>query len=136
MFHQVIAIGRLGSEPTLKYLPSGTAVANFSVATDRRYKDSSGKPVVETTWLRVSVFGKLAEVCSQYLTKGKLVHVQGRLRSDKNGNPVVYTASDGTSKSSHELIGETVTFLSPKGEPEGAPHIGSDEDTPGEDIPF
>ena len=142
MYQSITVIGRLGRDPEMRYLPNGDPVTSFNVATDRVYNDRSGQKVSETTWFRVSVFGKSAENANQFLSKGKMVLVEGRLRVDpKSGGPSTYTRQDGTVGASFELIANTVRFLSPKSE--GGPGPVSegvaDEGVPsggGEDIPF
>ena len=89
MVNKVILVGRLGRDPELRYTASGTAVANFSVATDERW--GSGNEVQKKTeWHKVVVWSKLAEICNQYLTKGSLIFIEGRLQTrdweDKDGN--------------------------------------------------
>ena len=75
MYQKVTIVGNLGRDPELRYLPNGTPTVNLSVATNNSYTNQKGEQVKETTWWRVSVFGKQAEVCSQYLTKGRQVLV-------------------------------------------------------------
>ena len=111
MYQKLIIIGNLGSNPEQRFTPSGDPVTTFSVATSRKYGEKD-----ETTWFRVSVWGKQAESCNTYLSKGSKVLVEGRLRPDENGNPRVYERKDGTWASSYELTAETVRFLAPKGE--------------------
>ena len=79
MYQKLIIIGNLGRDPEMRYTPDGKAVTTFSVATSRKYNEKE-----ETTWFRVSVWGKQAESCNQYLTKGSKVLVEGRLRPDAN----------------------------------------------------
>lgn len=79
--NKVILIGRLGQDPKLNYLPSGSPVAEFSVATDESFKDRDGNKQERTEWHRVKVFGRSAEFCSNYLSKGRLVYVEGTLRT-------------------------------------------------------
>lgn len=79
--NKVILLGRLGQDPELKYTPSGTAVCNFTVATSESYKDKSGNRQEKTEWSRIVVWGKLAELCNQYLSKGRQVYVEGRLQT-------------------------------------------------------
>ena len=79
--NKVILVGRLGQDPKLTYLPSGSPVANFSVATDESYKDRDGNKVERTEWHRVAVYGRSAEFCGNYLAKGRLVYVEGTLRT-------------------------------------------------------
>jgi single-strand DNA-binding protein len=117
MYQTITVIGRLGRDPEMRYLPSGDPVTTFSIATDRAYKDKSGQTVKETTWFRVSVFGKTAENVNQFTSKGKMVLVEGRLRVDpKTGGPQTYTKQDGTVGSNFEIIANNVRFLSPKDE--------------------
>ena len=88
MYHKVVIVGNLGGDPELRYTPSGQAVTNFSVATNRTWTDNNGNQQKETVWFRVSTWGKLAEVCNQYLSKGRQVMVEGRLRPDpETGGP-------------------------------------------------
>jgi single-strand DNA-binding protein len=118
-----IVVGRLGRDPEMRYMPNGDPVTSFSMASDRKYNDRNGQLVSETTWFRVSVFGKQAETTNQYLSKGKLVLVEGRLRCDpKTGGPVTFTRQDGTVGASFEIVANTIRFLSPKSE--GAPPAG------------
>jgi single-strand DNA-binding protein len=107
MYSKIIIIGNLGRDPELKFTADGKAVANFSVATSRKYGEKD-----ETTWFRVSVWGKQAESCNTYLSKGSKVLVEGRLKAEPN----VYQRKDGTWASSYELTAESVRFLTAKGE--------------------
>ena len=142
MYQSITVIGRLGRDPEMRYLPNGDPVTSFSIATDRQYNDRNGQKVKETTWFRVSVFGKSAEISNQYLSKGKMVLVEGRLRPDpKSGGPVTFTKQDGTVGSSSEIVANTVRFLSPKDEvAQGGGEAGGGEGDAGagggEDIPF
>jgi single-strand DNA-binding protein len=142
MYQSITIIGRLGRDPEMRYLPNGNPVTSFNVATDRGYNDAQGQRVSETTWFRVSIFGKSAETTNQYLSKGKMVLIEGRLRADpKSGGPATYTRQDGTVGASFEIIANTFRFLSPKSEggaPSGdAAAGGGDEGAPaGDDIPF
>jgi single-strand DNA-binding protein len=113
MYQKIIIIGNLGGDPQMRYMPDGTAVTSFSVATNRRWNDrNSGQPVDETTWFRVSVWGRQAEAVNEYLSKGKQVLVKGRLRPDPaTGGPRLWTAQDGTTRGSFELTADTVRFL-------------------------
>lgn len=111
MYQKLIIIGNLGRDPELKFTADGKAVANFSVATSRKYKDTD-----ETTWSRVSVWDKQAEACNTYLSKGSKVLVEGRLKSNADGNPRVYERKDGTWSASYEITAESVRFLTAKGE--------------------
>ena len=111
MFHKVILVGNLGRDPEMRYTPSGQAVTNLSVATNRRYTDSSGESHEETVWFRVSVWGRQAEATNQYLSKGRQVLVEGRLVPDENGNPRTWTRQDGSTAASFEVNAQTVRFL-------------------------
>ncbi|MGQ9814569.1 MAG: single-stranded DNA-binding protein [Candidatus Roseilinea sp.] len=120
MYQNLILVGRLGRDPEMRYMPNGDPVTSFSMATDRAYTSKDGQLVKETTWWRVSVFGKQAETVNQYLSKGKMVLVEGRLRADpKTGGPQTYTRQDGTVGASFEVVANTIRFLSPKSEGDG-----------------
>jgi single-strand DNA-binding protein len=140
MYQSITVIGRLGRDPEMKYLPSGDPVTSFNIATDRKYKGRDGQTVSETTWFRISVFGKQAETASQYLSKGKMVLIEGRLRADpKSGGPTTYTKQDGTVGASFEIVANQVRFLSPRDEgavPAGGGDSGGHDMDGGDDIPF
>lgn len=114
MYQKIIIVGNLGRDPEMRYMPDGTAVTSFSVATNRRWTDrSTGQPVDETTWFRVSVWGRQAETANQYLSRGRKVLVEGALTPDRaTGGPKVFTRQDGTMGSSFEIRADTVRFLS------------------------
>ncbi len=115
-FHTIIIVGNLGRDPGMRYAPNGNAVTSLSVASNRTYTDSNGQRVKETTWFRVSVWGKQAESVNTYLQKGSSVLVEGELRPDKEtGNPRTFTRSDGSIGTSYEVNARTVRFLSTKG---------------------
>jgi single-strand DNA-binding protein len=136
MYQKIIIIGNLGRDPEMRYTPSGQGVTDFSVATSNRFTTSDGNQVDETTWFRISTWGKLAEVCNQYLKKGRRVLVEGRLIPDKEtGSPKVFTRQDGTSGASYEIRADTVKFLSPPSEDGGASGSPSKVAEP-DDIPF
>ena len=111
MFHTIIIAGHLGRDPEMRYLPNGTPVTNFSVASNRRWTDQEGQTKEETIWFRVSTFGKLAETCNQYLSKGRPVLIEGRLRPDENGGPRTWVGQDGVVRASYEVVAQTVRFL-------------------------
>ncbi len=111
MFHTIIVVGNLGKEPEMRYTPSGQAVTNFSIASSRQYSTSSGQAVKETIWFRISVWGKQAESCNQYLHKGSRVLVEGRLSPDpETGGPRIWE-SYGKHGASYEITASTVRFL-------------------------
>jgi single-strand DNA-binding protein len=140
MFHTIIVVGNLGRDPELRYLPSGQAVCDFSVATSRQYNNASGQQVKETIWFRISVWGKQAEACNQYLRKGRRVLVEGRLNPDQNtGGPRIWSRQDGTPAASYEITAGTVRFLSSRADEAGG--YPSEETTgqpagDSEEIPF
>jgi single-strand DNA-binding protein len=141
MYQSITIIGRLGRDPEMRYMPNGDPVTSFSVATDRGWKDKNGQLVKETTWFRVSVFGKQAESTNTYLSKGKMVLVEGRLRVDpKTGGPATFTRQDGTVGANFEIVANQIRFLSPKSEGEAAPGEPAAESAAGgdaeENIPF
>ena len=143
MYQSLTIIGRLGRDPEMRYMPNGDPVTSFSVATDRQYNDRNGQKIKETTWFRVSVFGKQAETVNQFLSKGKLVLIEGRLRADpKTGGPATFTRQDGSVGSAFEIVANTVRILSPKGEggevaePAAAGADAGGSSGEGEDIPF
>jgi len=111
-YHKLILVGYCGSSPEMRFTPNGQAVANFSVATDRTYKNATGEQVRVTTWFRVSVWGKQAESCNQYLTKGSMVLIEGTLNPDKEtGRPRIWE-SNGKTGANYEVNAEVVRFLS------------------------
>ena len=120
MYHTLILVGNLGKDPEMRYTPSGQAVTSFNVATNRQYTAADGNLVKETTWFRVTVWGKQAETTSQYLKKGSKVLVEGRLTPDPaTGGPKTWTRQDGTAGASFDVTANTVRFLSSRGEGEG-----------------
>lgn len=96
--NKVLLIGRIGQDPKLSHTPSGQHVANFSVATDEGYKDKDGKKVERTEWHRVVVWGKTAEFCAKYLGKGRLVYIEGQIKSRK------WADKDGQEKTTTEIV--------------------------------
>ena len=115
-FQKLIIVGNLGRDPELKYLGDGTAVCNLSVATNRTWNDSAGQKQTETTWFRVTCWRKQAEIAAQYLTKGRQVMIEGRLKPDATGNPTVYQKNDGTSGASFEVVCEHLVLIGSRGE--------------------
>ena len=139
MYHKVTIVGYLGRDPEMRYTGDGTPVTNFSVATSRKYSRSDGTQVDETVWFRVSAWRRLAEVCNQYLQKGRLVLVEGRLQTDDRGNPRTFTRSDGTVGASFEVTAQEIKFLGGRGEGPPSDLPGSPEEPPAEpedEIPF
>lgn len=141
-YHTIIVVGRLGRDPEMRYTSTGQALTTFSLATDRRYTDSNGQQQKQTIWFNLSVWGKQAESCNNFLKKGNLVVVEGNLRADpQTGGPRVYQKSDGTSGASYDVTAQTVRFLTPKSESQEPVAGGNVAEEPqdavgGEDIPF
>lgn len=109
--NKVIIVGHLGRDPEMRYLPSGEAVANFSVATSESWKDkATGEKQERTEWHRVNFFGKTAEVAGQYLKKGSLIYVEGSLQTRK------WTDKEGIEKFTTEIRGDRLQMLGGKGE--------------------
>jgi single-strand DNA-binding protein len=109
----------------MRYTPNGTPVTSFSVATNRKYTGSDGQMKDETLWFRISVWGKQAETCNQYLTKGQKVLVEGSLVGDENGGPRIWTGQDGKPRASFEVRAQTVRFLGRREGETGAPSAGT-----------
>lgn len=117
-FQTTIFIGNLGKDPELRYIPSGQAVCSFPVASNEVRK-VNGEVIKETTWYRVSVWGKQAESCNTYLHKGSRVLVEGKLKPDpETGNPRMWSRDDGSTGTSFDITASTVRFLSGKTEDE------------------
>lgn len=144
MYQKVTVIGNLGRDPEQRYTPSGQAVTTFSVATSEKWTGQDGQPQERTVWWRISVFGKQAETCAQYLRKGSKVYVEGRMQADpKTGGPRIWTGQDGAPRASFEVTGNTVKFLSSRGEGGSAGGTGPIHDADpvmaednSDDIPF
>ena len=104
--NKVLLIGNLGRDPEVRYLPSGNPVANFSIATSENYTDRNGTKQERTDWHNIVVYGKQAELCGQYLKKGRQVFVEGRI-SYRN-----YEAKDGSGKRYvTDIVAQRVQFL-------------------------
>ncbi|MBK8989488.1 MAG: single-stranded DNA-binding protein [Chloroflexi bacterium] len=122
MYQQLTLVGRLGREPEMRTMPDGTAVTNFSLATERKWRSGeTGELTSETTWFRVQVTGGQAEACHQYLQRGSKVLVAGRLTPDPaSGGPRLYKRSDGTMGANYEVRADQVRFLNDKPQEEEA----------------
>ena len=145
MINKATIVGRLGQDPETRFTQGGTAVCNFSVATDERWKDASGEQKEHTEWHRIVVWGKLAENCQKYLTKGRQVYVEGKIKTRE------WEDRDGNKRHTTEIIASEVKFLGSKGEgggsSSGEPHAdsayadsgssgGEDQSFNDDDIPF
>ena len=139
--NKVILVGNLGKDPEVRYFQDGTAVANFTIATSRQWKDkSSGEKKEQTEWHKVVAFRRLAEICGEYLHKGKQVYVEGRLQTRE------WEDKDGNRRWTTEIVANEMQMLGPKGGDSSgggdyykapgtsdAPPAGGDMD---DDIPF
>jgi len=144
-FNKIILVGNLGRDPELRYTPQGTPVCSFSLATNERRKDrNTGENTDLTTWFRVTLWGRQAETASQYLTRGRPVYIEGRLRVEE------YTDRDGKPRHSLEVNATDMQFIgggrgeeggaapakaagaarSEPGEPAAEPTDLSDDDVP------
>jgi single-strand DNA-binding protein len=103
--NKIIVIGNLGRDPEMRYTPSGQSVTSFSIASNRRYTTASGEQREETEWFNVNAWGRMAELCNQYLTKGRQVYVEGRLHSR------TYEGRDGQMRFVNEINLTDVQFL-------------------------
>jgi single-strand DNA-binding protein len=108
--NKVIIIGNLGRDPEMRYTQGGSPVTSLNIATTRVYTNKSNDRVEETEWHRVTVWGKQAEACNQYLSKGRQVYVEGRLQTRS------YEDKEGVKKYSTEIVAEVVQFLGGRGE--------------------
>jgi len=124
--NKIMLIGNVGSDPEMRYTPNGKAVTSFRMATNYRYVGSDGERREETEWFRVSVWGKQAENCNQFLSKGKRVFVEGRLHSRS------WEGQDGQMRTSLEVSANRVIFLD-RVAPISLPEEGELEP---EDLPF
>ncbi len=133
--NKVLIIGNLGSDPEMRYMPSGDPVTSFSVATNRRYKTRDGEQREETEWFRINAWGRLAEITNQYLTRGSKIYVEGRLQSRS------WQGQDGQMRFSNEIRAQEIQFLDPRGQTSGdpggyggTPPAGPDDDA--DDLPW
>ena len=141
-FNKVILVGNLGRDPELRYTPQGTPVCSFSMATNERRKDKTGEMQDQTTWFRVTLWGRQAETASQYLTKGRPVYIEGRLRVEE------WTDRDGKPRHTLEVHATDMQFIGGgrgEGEPPmekaaaaagGATEHSEPADVADDDIPF
>jgi len=136
--NKVILLGNLGRDPELKYTPSGSAVANFTIATNETWKDKDGQKQEHTEWHRVVVWGKLAEICGEYLHKGRQVYIEGSIRTR------TYKDREGVEKSVTEIKADSMVMIGKgdgpaKGGERPSDRGGAGEKEPeysDEDIPF
>ncbi len=143
--NKVILVGNLGADPEIRYTPSGTAVANFRMATSENWNNKEGQKETRTEWHRVVTFGKLAEICGEYLNKGKQIYIEGKIQTrqwdDKEGNKRYTTEIVANQMQMLGRVGETGSV--PAGAPAqasnsdgGGPPSTEEETSTFDDIPF
>jgi single-strand DNA-binding protein len=138
MINKAILVGRLGADPEVRYTPDGLMVTNFNLATDEARKDKSGERIQKTEWHRIVTFGKLAEICGNYLAKGKLIYLEGRIQTR------AWEDKDGNKRSTTEIVASDMKMLDSKGQSRGPGSAASDappasfspESLPDDDVPF
>jgi single-strand DNA-binding protein len=130
--NKVILIGNLGGDPEVRYASSGVAVCNFTMATTRTYKDKQGERKDETEWHRVVAFGRTAEVCGEYLKKGRQVYIEGRLQTRK------WQDKDGNDRWTTEVVTESMQMLGNRGGDSGggSQRGSSSQGSSGNDDPY
>lgn len=131
--NKVLLIGNLGKDPEVRYTASGTAVASFSLATSERFKNKAGEYEERTEWHNLTLWGRLAEIAGEYLSKGKTVYIEGRLQTRK------WQDKEGKDRYTTEIVGEKMQMLSRKDTGrEGDPEPDSFYQPPsgGDEIPF
>ncbi|HEZ3196993.1 TPA: single-stranded DNA-binding protein [Neisseria meningitidis] len=111
--NKVILIGRLGRDPEVRYIPNGEAVCNFSVATSETWNDRNGQRVERTEWHNITMYRKLAEIAGQYLKKGGLVYLEGRIQSRK------YQGKDGIERTAYDIVANEMKMLGGRNENSG-----------------
>lgn len=117
--NKVILVGRLGRDPETRYTAGGQAVCNFSVATDESYKDKAGERQKHTEWHKLVLWGKLGELAQQYLKKGSLVYLEGRIQSRE------WQDKEGQKRTSFEIVGTAMKFLGGRGDSAAPPRAAS-----------
>ncbi|MBI5644015.1 MAG: single-stranded DNA-binding protein [Deltaproteobacteria bacterium] len=125
--NKVILVGNLGADPEIRYTPSGTAVANFRLATSETRTNKDGQKETKTEWHRVVTFGKLAEICGEYLGKGKQVYIEGKIQTR------AWDDKDGNKRYTTEIIANTMQMLGSA--KDGAAATGGGADSHADEIP-
>ena len=110
MYQHTVIVGRLGRDPEMRYTPSGIPVTSFSVAVSRKWKGQDGELHEKTTWFRVTAWRRLAELCNQYLSKGRMVLIEGEV------DATAWTGQDGEPRATLEITAQNVRFLSSRSE--------------------
>jgi single-strand DNA-binding protein len=119
--NKVILVGRLGRDPETRYTSGGQAVCNFTMATDESYRDRAGERQKRTEWHRIVLWAKLAEISQQYLKKGMLVYIEGRIQTRQ------WDDREGKKRTTTEIVGNVMRMLTPRGE---APAAAAEPETP------
>jgi single-strand DNA-binding protein len=137
MVNKVILIGRLGKDPEVRYTPDGTMVTNFRIATDEQWKDKNGEKVQRTEWHQIVTYRKLAEICGNYLVKGKLVFIEGRIQTRS------WEDKEGIKRYTTEIIASNMKMLDSKGQNKSTDTSfdadaanANDSSAPLDDVPF
>lgn len=120
MINKVILVGRLGKDPETRSTPGGTTVSKFTVATDEKFTDKQGERQERTEWHNVVAWGKLGEICGQYLRKGKLVYIEGSIRTDSWDDK-----ESGQKRYRTEIVAATMKMLDRRGDEGGGSGGGS-----------
>ena len=110
MINKAVLLGRLGKDPEVRYTPEGAMVTNFNLATDEQWKDKNGEKVQKTEWHKIVTFGKLAEICGNYLVKGKLVYIEGRIQTRS------WEDKEGVKRFTTEIVANDMKMLDSKGQ--------------------
>lgn len=138
MVNKALLIGRLGADPEVRYTPDGTMVTTFRLATDLQWKDKNGEKLQKTEWHRIVTYGKLAEICGNYLSKGKLIFIEGRIQTRS------WEDKDGIKRSTTEIVATNMQMLDSKSQMKSQ-EVGSNdyisgysgsEEIPDDDVPF
>jgi single-strand DNA-binding protein len=130
MINKVILVGRLGKDPEIRSTPGGTSVARFSVATDEKFTDRAGEKQERTEWHNIVAWGKLAEICGQYLKKGKLVYIEGSIRTDSWDDK-----ESGQKKYRTEVVANTMKMLDRRDDTGGGGSYGQSRGGGGKSAP-
>ncbi len=136
MVNKVILIGNLGADPEVRYSQSGTAVANFRIATTETWKKQDGSKEELTEWHRIVAFARLGEICGEYLSKGSRVYIEGRLQTRK------WEGQDGNPRYTTEIVAREMKILTPRSGSGGGSGSTGPEEPPypepmmGDDVPF
>ena len=136
MVNKAILIGRLGKDPEVRYTPDGTMVTTFRIATDEQWKDKNGEKVQRTEWHQIVTYRKLAEICGNYLVKGKLVFIEGRIQTRN------WEDKEGVKRYTTEIVATDMKMLDSKGQTKSGDDASSEASyapnggTSMEDVPF